>query len=169
MKEDEFDQDNSDAKSQELLENNENVELLDTNLTSTIIDAESENADESTDSTENKRKPLILVMTEYIKQLKNEILDLEDEVHEKREKEMKSRHKYWAEQSKNRKIEKQLVAEEDKIKELDKKNIVLIESNKELTVQIQSLQDRLGKQSTSENTTRQEEIETTTRSLNQQI
>ena len=53
MKEDEFDQDNSDAKSQELLENNENVELLDTNLTSTIIDAESENADESTDSTEN--------------------------------------------------------------------------------------------------------------------
>ena len=82
---------------------------------------------------------------------------------------MKSMHKYWAEQSKNKKIEEQLVAEKVKIKELGKKNIVLIESNKELAGRIQSLQDRLDKRSMSENTTRQEGIDTITRSLSQQI
>ena len=169
MNEDEFNQDNSAVKSQELLKNIKNVELLQTNLTSTKIDADSENADESTDLTENKRKPLILIMTEYIKQLKNEIIDLEDDLHEKHAAEMKSRHNYWAEQSKNKKIEEQLVAEKEKIKELGKKEIVLTKSNKELTERIRSLQDRLDKRSTSENTTRQEGIETTTRSLSQQI
>ena len=140
-------------KSHGLLENIKHVEVLQTNLKSTKIDeeseltdvdegtnltstktnAESENADVSTDLMENKRKPLILIMTEYIKQLKNEIIDLEDELHEKHAAEMKSRHNYWAEQIKNKKIEEQLVAKKEKIKELGKKNIVLTESNKELT------------------------------------
>ena len=84
-------------------------------------------------------------MTEYIKQLKNKIINLEGDLHEKHKAEMKSRHKYWAEQSKNQKIEEQLVAEKDKIKEIGKKNIVLIESNKELTERIQWLEDRLDK------------------------
>ena len=40
-----------------------------------------------------------------------------------------------------------------KLKNLVRKNIVLIESDKELTEQMQSLQDRLDKRITSENTT----------------